>query len=112
MLKYNRNFLIVVRAKLYNLLERKMINKIIEFFKKPSIRLILPIIGIVFIIVSSILLLWQGNENSNQAIPASTASVYFEGQYRIGDGEWKEIEKANTFLQHKATLLCVATFIC
>ena len=57
MLKYNRNPLIVVRAKLYNLLERKMINKIIEFFKKPSTRLILPIIGIVFIIVSSILLL-------------------------------------------------------
>ena len=55
MLKYNRNTLIVVRAKLYNLLERKMIKKIIEFFKKQSIRLILPIIGIVFIIVSSIL---------------------------------------------------------
>lgn len=68
-----------------------MINKIIEFFKKPSIRLILPIIGIVFIIVSSILLLWHGNANSNQSIPAYTASVYFEGQYRIDDGEWQEI---------------------
>ncbi len=70
-----------------------MINKIFEFFKKPSIRLILPIIGIVFIIVSSILLLWHGNANSNQSIPTSTGSVYFEGQYRIGDGEWKEIKK-------------------
>ncbi len=68
-----------------------MINKIIEFFKKPSIRLILPIIGIVFIIVSSILLLWHGNANSNQSFPAYTASVYFEGQYRIDDGEWQEI---------------------
>ena len=70
-----------------------MINKIIEFFKKLSIRLILPILGIVFIILSSILLLWHGNANSNQSIPTSPASVYFEGQYRIGDGEWKEIEK-------------------
>ena len=91
MLKYNINPLIVVRAKLYNSLERKMINKIIEFFKKPSIRLILPIIGIVFIIVSSILLLWHGNANSYQSLPAYTASVYFEGQYRIDDGEWQEI---------------------
>ena len=47
-----------------------MINKIIEFLKKPSIRLILPIIGIVFIIVSSILLLWHGNANSNQSMVA------------------------------------------
>ena len=90
-LKYNRNSLIVVRAKLYHLLERKMINKIIEFFKKPSIRLILPIIGIVFIIVSSILLLWHGNANSNQSFLAYTTSVYFEGQYRIDDGERQEI---------------------
>lgn len=68
-----------------------MCNKIIEFFKKPSIRLILPIIGIVFIIVSSILLLWHGNANSNQSIPTSPASVYFEGQYRIDDGDWENI---------------------
>jgi sensor histidine kinase YesM len=68
-----------------------MNNKIIEFLKKPSIRLILPIIGILFIIVSSILLLWHGNANSNQSFPAYTASVYFEGQYRINDGEWQEI---------------------
>ena len=68
-----------------------MINKIIEFFKKPSIRLILPIIGIVFIIVSSILLLWHGNANSNQSAPSLTPTIYFEGEYRIEDGDWKPI---------------------
>ena len=68
-----------------------MINKIIEFFKKQSIRLILPIIGIVLVIISSTLLLWYGSANSNQSIPAYTASVYFEGQYRVGDGEWQQI---------------------
>lgn len=68
-----------------------MINKIIEFFKKPSIRLILPIIGIVFIIVSSIFLLWHGNANSNQSTPSLTPTIYFEGEYRIEDGDWKPI---------------------
>ena len=70
-----------------------MINKIIEFFKKPSIRLALPILAIVLVILSSILLLWQGNTNSNQSMPAYTASVYFEGEYLIGDGEWQKIKK-------------------
>ena len=70
-----------------------MINKIIEFLKKPLIRLILPIIGSILVILSSILLLWQGKVNSNQSIPATTASVYFAGEYRIGDGAWKEIKK-------------------
>ena len=79
MLKYNRNPLIVVMAKLYNLLERKMINKIVEFFKKPSIRLILPIIGIVFIIVSSILFLWHGNANRNQSIMNTKGAMKLTG---------------------------------
>ena len=70
-----------------------MINKIIEFFKKPPICVILPVIGVILIVLSSILLLWQGNSNSNQSIPAYTASVYFEGQYRIGDGEFQNIKQ-------------------
>ena len=56
-----------------------MINKIIEFFKKPSIRLILPIIGIVFIIVSSILFLWHGNANSNQSIMNTKGAMKLTG---------------------------------
>ena len=70
-----------------------MKNKIIKFFKKIPIRSVMPVVGIILIILSSILLLWQGNSNSNQSIPAYTASVYFEGEYRIGDGEWKKIVK-------------------
>lgn len=58
MLKYNSNPLIVVRAKLYNLLEKKMIKRIVEFLKKPSIRLIsvssLGAISVRAIIVSII----------------------------------------------------------
>ena len=67
-----------------------MIKKIIEFFKKPSIRLILPIVGIVLVVMSSILFLWQGNVNSNQAISPTPGKLYFVGEYRIGEGDWKE----------------------
>ena len=70
-----------------------MNNKIIEFFKKIPVRSVLPIIGSILIIVSAVLLLWQGNANSNQSIPATPANVYFVGEYRIGEGEWKEIVK-------------------
>ena len=70
-----------------------MTNKFANFFRKKSIRSVLPIAGVVLVIILSILLLWQGNANSNQSIPATTASVYFEGEYRIGDGEMKPIVK-------------------
>lgn len=48
-------------------------------------------VTILFMVLSAIILLWQGNKNSLQAIPATPAQIYFEGEYRIGDGEWQEI---------------------
>ena len=36
-------------------------------------------------------LLWFSNSTSMQAEPAMLADVYFDGEYRIGDGEWKPI---------------------
>ena len=70
-----------------------MINKNFKFFKNTPIRSVVCVVGIVLIIISSIMLLWQGNSNSNQSMPAYTAIVYFEGQYRIGDGEFQDIKK-------------------
>ena len=70
-----------------------MNNKLANFFKKTNVRLILPIVVILLIIASSILLLWQGNANSYQSTPAYTVSVYFEGEYRIGKGEWQPIKQ-------------------
>ena len=87
-----------------------MINKIIEFFKKPTIRLILPVVGIVLVIISSTLLLWHGNANSNQSIPAYTASVYFEGQYRIGDGEWQQIVEGEHISSTKGDVILRGNF--
>ena len=53
----------------------------------------LMIIGVLLIFLSAILLLWHGNANSNQAIMPLMAQVYFDGEYRIEDGEWQDIEK-------------------
>ena len=46
---------------------------------------------ILFMVLSATILLWQGNENSLQAMPATPAQLNFQGEYRIGDGEWQEI---------------------
>ena len=56
-------------------------------------RTTLIIVAIVLMISSAIILLWQGNKNSLQSIPAMTGQVYFDGEYRIGDSEWQKIEK-------------------
>ena len=87
-----------------------MINKIIKFFKKPSIRLILPIIGIVLVVISSTILLWHGSANSNQSMPAYTASVYFEGQYRIGDGDFQDIKKGEHISSTKGDVVLRGNF--
>ena len=47
--------------------------------------------GIAILILLALLLLWFNGSNSNQAINAMVAQVRFEGEYRIGDGEWHEI---------------------
>ena len=47
--------------------------------------------GVLVLFLVAILLLWRGNVNSNQAVAAIPAQVYFEGEYRIGDGQWHKI---------------------
>ena len=51
------------------------------------------IAGILIVLFLAVALLWHGNANSMQATPAMVASVYFDGEYRIGDGQWQKIEK-------------------
>ncbi len=51
----------------------------------------LKIAGIVMIILLAVALLWHGNATSSQAEPALVAQVYFDGEYRIADGEWQPI---------------------
>ncbi len=59
----------------------------LRFFNKTKI----AIAGLLLLLLSAVVLLWHGNANSMQAAPALVADVYFDGEYRIGDGEWHKI---------------------
>ena len=51
------------------------------------------IAGIVFLLALAACLLLVNNSRSMQAMPSMVGSVYFDGEYRIGDGEWRPIVK-------------------
>jgi hypothetical protein len=51
------------------------------------------VVGIFAVLFLAAVLLWHGNATSNQAMPALVAQVYFDGEYRIADGQWQKIEK-------------------
>ena len=51
----------------------------------------LPAIGILLLFFFAVGMLWFNNFNSAQAISATVAKVRFYGEYRIGDGQWREI---------------------
>ena len=53
------------------------------------------IVGILVVLFLAVLLLWYSNANSMQAAPAMVAGVYFDGEYRIADGDWQKIEKGS-----------------
>ena len=55
----------------------------------------LQVIGTVCLLLLALALLWYGNANSMQAMPAMVAQVYFDGEYRIADGQWQKIVKGN-----------------
>ena len=48
--------------------------------------------GALLLLLLAVLLLWFGNRTSNQATGPTSAQVYFDGEYRIADGEWQTIE--------------------
>ena len=60
-----------------------------RLFNKPT----LTFAGILLLLLSAVILLWYGNANSMQAAPAMVAQIYFDGEYRIADGEWHKIIK-------------------
>ena len=62
-----------------------------RFFNMITIKTV----GVLLLLVTAIALLWHGNATSNQAEPALVAQVYFDGEYRVADGEWHKIVKGN-----------------
>ena len=63
-------------------------KKITRFIKSH-----LQIAGIIVLLFLAVLLLWFINANNSQAFSAMVAQVRFYGEYRIGDGQWHEIEE-------------------
>ncbi|MBQ5910473.1 MAG: histidine kinase [Clostridia bacterium] len=51
--------------------------------------------GVLLLLLSAVILLFHGNATSNQAKPALVAQIYFDGEYRIADGQWQKIIKGN-----------------
>ena len=51
----------------------------------------IKIAGVLLLLLSAVILLWHGNATSNQAMPALVAQIYFDGEYRIADGQWQKI---------------------
>ena len=49
------------------------------------------IAGVLLLLLLAAFLLWFNNSHSMQATPSLVGDVYFEGEYRIGDGEWHQI---------------------
>ena len=48
---------------------------------------------VLLVIVLSVLLLWINNSKSTQSSGTTAAQVYFDGEYRIADGDWQTIEE-------------------
>ena len=51
----------------------------------------LQVAGVIVLILFAAILLWVGNINSMQSVPAMVAQVDFKGEYRIADGDWQPI---------------------
>ena len=77
-----------------------------QFLNKTTIF----IVAILLIFLSATILLWQGNKNSTQAEPAMLAQVYFEGEYRIGDGDWIKIKKGEHISSTKGAVTLRGNF--
>ena len=51
----------------------------------------LTVAGILILLSLAAALLWHNNKNSNQSAGTVPALVYFDGEYRIADGDWRPI---------------------
>ena len=59
--------------------------------KLPLKKSLLAVMGILILMFSATALLWLGRANSNHAMSAMLAQVYFDGEYRVGNGTWQPI---------------------
>ena len=63
-------------------------EKKLRFVNKTAVQ----ILAVVLVLLVAVALLWHGNATSMQAQSAMIAQVYFDGEYRVADGQWQAIE--------------------
>lgn len=71
----------------------------------------LPTIAIIILIGFCFFFLWQGESNSKQSEASMIAGVVFQGEYKIGDGEWNEIIKGEHIPSTQGDVTLRGTFI-
>ena len=71
----------------------------------------LPIVGIVVLILLSAFMLWFNNNNSMQSEQSFVGQVRFEGEYRIGEGEWKPIKEGEHITTNKGDVTLRGRFL-
>lgn len=70
----------------------------------------LPIMCVWILLLLAVFLLWFNNSTSTQAEPALIAQVYFDGEYRINDGEWQKIVKGEHITSTKGDVTLRGNF--
>jgi hypothetical protein len=70
----------------------------------------MAVAGVLFLILLAIFLLWFNHSHSMQAESALIAQVYFDGEYKIEDGEWHKIVKGEHIPSTKGDVILRGNF--
>ena len=83
-------------------------KKIILNLKKKKV--IFVSASILAILIFSLIFVWIGQRNSTQAAPPFVIDIAFQGEYKIGDGEWHTIIKGEHISSTKGDVTLRGTF--
>lgn len=81
-----------------------------DILKNKNKTVMLVSLGLVAIILFSLFFLWTGARHSTQATPPIIIGISFEGEYKIGDGEWHKIVKGKHISSTKGDVTLHGTF--
>lgn len=68
------------------------------------------LIGFILIIISSVLVLWMSLKDNSQASAPITLRVVFQGEYSVGGGEFKQLERGEIIPANKGDLILKGYF--
>ena len=66
---------------------RDLKSKVYIFVKSHMV-----VVGVTLLILLALFLLWFNNSTSMQSTGVTAATVYYDGEYRVAEGEWQPIE--------------------